>query len=91
MFPAGPQRVRRVGFVSGAGADHLAEAVDAGLDTFVTGEPAERVMIAAQEYGITFVAAGHYATETHGVRALGDRLAETFGVTHHFVDVWNPV
>lgn len=91
VFPAGPERVRRVGIVSGAGADHLAEAVDAGLDAFVTGEPAERVMIAAREHGITFVAAGHYATETHGVRALGDELAARFGVSHHFVDVWNPI
>jgi len=49
------------------------------------------VMIAAREHGITFVAAGHYATETHGVRAVGELLAERFGVTHHFVDVWNPI
>lgn len=91
VFPAGADRVRSVGFVSGAGSDHLLEAVDAGLDAFVTGEPSERVMIAAREYGITFIAAGHYATETHGVRALGERLAAEFGLTHHFVDVWNPI
>lgn len=91
VFPAGPERVRRVGIVSGAGSDHLAEAVAAGLDAFVTGEPAERAMLAARENGITFVAAGHYATETHGVRALGGHLAEHHGVTHHFVDVWNPI
>lgn len=91
VFPAGPDRVRRVGIVSGAGSDHLHEAVAAGLDAFVTGEPAERAMLAARENGITFVAAGHYATETHGVRALGEHLARTHGVTHHFVDVWNPI
>lgn len=91
VFPAGPERVRRVGIVSGAGSDHLAEAAAAGLDAFVTGEPAERAMLEARERGITFVAAGHYATETHGVRALGDRLAAEHGVTHHFADVWNPI
>lgn len=91
VFGAGPELVRRVGIVSGAGSDHLHEAVAAGFDAFVTGEPAERAMLAAQESGITFVAAGHYATETHGVRALGDRLAQRHGVTHHFVDVWNPI
>ncbi|PTL54354.1 Nif3-like dinuclear metal center hexameric protein [Paraconexibacter algicola] len=91
VFDAGPERVRRVGIVSGAGSDHLHEAVAAGLDAFVTGEPAERAMLAARENAITFVAAGHYATETHGVRALGDHLAARHGVTHHFVDIWNPI
>jgi dinuclear metal center YbgI/SA1388 family protein len=91
VFPAGPETVRRVGIVSGAGSDHLAEAIAAGLDAFVTGEPAERDMLVARENGITYLAAGHYATETHGVRALGDHLAARHGVTHHFVDVWNPI
>jgi len=91
VFPAGPDRVRRVGIVSGAGADHVGEAVAAGLDAFITGEPAERVMTYAQEHGITFVAAGHYATETHGVRALGELLAARFGIRHEFAEIWNPI
>lgn len=91
VFPAGPDRVRRVGIVSGAGADHVSEAVAAGLDAFVTGEPAERVMTYAHEHAITFLAAGHYATETRGVRALGDDLARRFGIRHEFVDIWNPI
>jgi dinuclear metal center YbgI/SA1388 family protein len=90
-FLAGPDRVRSVGIVSGAGADHLGEAVAAGLDAFVTGEPAERVMTHAQEEAIHFLAAGHYATETFGVRKLGDLLAERFGILHRFVDVPNPI
>ena len=48
-------------------------------------------MADARESGIQFIAAGHYATETFGVRALGDRLAERFGIEHHFVDLPNPV
>jgi dinuclear metal center YbgI/SA1388 family protein len=90
-FLAGPAAVRTVGIVSGAGCDHLGEAVAAGLDAFVTGEPAERAMSEARESAIHFLAAGHYATETFGVRALGDRLAERFGVEHVFVDVPNPI
>jgi dinuclear metal center YbgI/SA1388 family protein len=90
-FTAGPDPVRSVGIVSGAGADHLDEAIAAGLDVFVTGEPAERSMSRAQESGIHFLAAGHYATETFGVRALGDRLAERVGLRHVFVDVPNPI
>jgi dinuclear metal center YbgI/SA1388 family protein len=90
-FTSGPAVVRTVGIVSGAGCGHLGEAIAAGLDAFVTGEPAERAMAESQESGINFIAAGHYATETFGVRALGDRLADRFGVEHVFVDLPNPI
>ena len=90
-FTDGPDPVRSVGIVSGAGADHLDEAIAAGLDAFITGEPAERSMSRARESGVHFLAAGHYATETFGVRALGERLEERFGVRHLFVDVPNPI
>jgi dinuclear metal center YbgI/SA1388 family protein len=91
VFADGPDRVRSLGIVSGAGASHLGEAIELGLDAFLTGEPAERVMAQVHEAGVHFIAAGHYATETFGVRALGDRLAERFGVRHVFIDVPNPV
>jgi dinuclear metal center YbgI/SA1388 family protein len=90
-FTEGPDPVRTIGIVSGAGADHLDEAIAAGLDAFLTGEPAERSMARARESGVHFLAAGHYATETFGVRALGDRLAERFGIRHVFIDVPNPI
>ncbi|HEY8584372.1 MAG TPA: Nif3-like dinuclear metal center hexameric protein [Capillimicrobium sp.] len=48
-------------------------------------------MAVAPEAGVTVLAAGHYATETFGVRALGELLAERFGVRHTFVDLPNPV
>jgi dinuclear metal center YbgI/SA1388 family protein len=90
-FTDGPDPVSTIGIVSGAGADHLEDAIDGGLDAFVTGEPAERSMARAREAGVHFLAAGHYATETFGVRALGARLAERFGIRHVFVDVPNPI
>jgi len=90
-FLDGPERVRSIAIVSGAGADYLGDAVAAGYDAFLTGEPAERVMTHAREEGIHFVAAGHYATETLGVRRLGELLADRFGVTQIFVDVPNPI
>jgi dinuclear metal center YbgI/SA1388 family protein len=91
IFDAGPERVRRIGIVSGSGADALPEAIALGLDAFLTGEPREHVMADAREAGIHFIAAGHYATETFGVRALGDWLARRFGVEHLWVDIPNPV
>lgn len=83
--------VSRMGFVSGGGASFVYEAIDRGLDAMITGEPSEYVMATALEGNLAFWAAGHYATETLGVRALGDLLAEEFGVEHFFVDVPNPV
>lgn len=90
-FLCGPERVRSIGIVSGGGSDWLADAAAAGLDAFLTGEPTERVMTQATEEGIHYLAAGHYATETFGVRRLGDLLAESFGIRHVFVDVPNPI
>jgi dinuclear metal center YbgI/SA1388 family protein len=91
VFDAGPERVRRIGIVSGAAASEIHEAVALGLDAFLTGEPAEHVMADATEGNIHFIAAGHYATETVGIRRLGEEIAEHFGVEHEFIDVPNPV
>lgn len=91
VFDSGPERVRRLAVVTGAGADYLAEAVAAGADAFLTGEPAERVMSHAREAGVHFIAAGHYATETFGVKRLGEMLSERFGLRHVFIDVPNPI
>jgi dinuclear metal center YbgI/SA1388 family protein len=91
VFAGGPERVRRIGIVSGSAAELLPAAIAAGLDAFLTGEPREHVMADALEGGIHFIAAGHYATETFGIRALGEWLAERFGIEHHWVDIPNPV
>jgi dinuclear metal center YbgI/SA1388 family protein len=91
VFDAGPQLIRTLAIVSGAGASYLPDAIALGIDAFLTGEPAERVMSEAREGGIHFVAAGHYATETFGVRRLGEHLAERMGVEHVFIDLPNPI
>jgi dinuclear metal center YbgI/SA1388 family protein len=91
VFDAGPARIRTLGIVSGGGAGYLADAVFAGADAFLTGEPTERVMTEARETAIHFIAAGHYATETFGVRRLGEHLKERFGLEHVFIDVPNPI
>lgn len=91
VFDVGPPRVRRLAIVSGAGADYMADAAIAGADALLTGEPAERSMAQARESGVHLIAAGHYATETFGVRRLGERLAARFELRHVFLDVPNPV
>ena len=90
-WDAGPDTVHALGVVTGSAADSLGEAIARGLDGLLTGEPAEHVMADAREAGVHFVAGGHYATETLGVRRLGDMLTERFGVEHRFIDVPNPI
>ena len=91
VFAHGPDPVRSIGVISGSGASAVHEAVALGLDAVLTGEPAEHVMADAREGGVHFIAAGHYATETFGVRRLGELIAERFGVRHEFIDVPNPI
>ena len=91
VFHTGPRLVGTVGILSGAGSSAIAEAVGLGLDAVLTGEPAEHAMADAREGSLHFIAAGHYATETFGVRRLGELLAEQFAVEHEFIDVPNPI
>jgi dinuclear metal center YbgI/SA1388 family protein len=90
-FLHGPDPVASAGIVSGGAQGELYQAIDAGLDAFLTGEVSEWVMNVAREAGIHYLACGHYATERLGVRALGEHLAARFGLEHEFVDVPNPV
>jgi dinuclear metal center YbgI/SA1388 family protein len=91
VLRGGADPVRSVGVISGGAASALADAAEHGLEAMITGEPSEPAMADARETGVTLIAGGHYATETFGVRALGDLLAERFGVRHTFVEVPNPV
>ena len=85
------QVVHRLGVVSGGGDAYFSEAIDRGVDAFVSGEPSEPAMADARESGVHFLAAGHWASETFGVRKLGELVAERFGVDHEFISVPNPV
>jgi dinuclear metal center YbgI/SA1388 family protein len=91
VIPEGPARIKTLGIVTGAASDDVHHAIELGLDAFLTGEPAERAYSIATDAGIHFLAAGHHATETFGVRRLGEILATEFGVRHVYVDVPNPI
>jgi len=79
---------RRWGVCTGAGADSstLREASERGLDTLIVGEGPHYTAVEARELGIVILYVGHYATETLGVRALGEALAAHFDMTSTFVD-----
>jgi len=86
-IPGGPPRVEKVGVVTGAGGVLVAEAARRGLDALVTGEGAHHHHFDAMEEGVHLLLAGHYATETFGVRALARHLAERFGLEWEFLDL----
>ena len=81
----GPDEVRDVAVVTGSGTDFFGAAADAGVDAFVTGEGKQKLYHEAREAGVNVVLAGHYATETFGVRAL-ESLAADWGLETTFVD-----
>jgi dinuclear metal center YbgI/SA1388 family protein len=91
VFAEGPGLVERVAIVSGGGGRYLVDAAAAGCDLFLTGEPEEPSLHLARELGITFVAAGHYATERLGVQALAALVADRFSLEWEFIELPNPV
>lgn len=91
VFAEGPEVIHRIAILSGGGGKYVGQAVEAGADLLLTGEAAEPSMNLAREGRIHFVAAGHYATERLGVRALADHLSEQLGLEVIFHDIPNPV
>ncbi len=91
VFDYGPKTVSRIGICSGGSQYYISQAIEDGLDVFITGEVSEPVMHKAKEGNIHFIAAGHYATERPGIMALGDYIAAQFDVDVKYIDVHNPV
>ncbi|WP_134669727.1 Nif3-like dinuclear metal center hexameric protein [Halorussus marinus] len=81
----GPERIEDVAVVTGSGVDWIDEAARKGVDALITGEGKQKAYHEAREAGLTVFLAGHYATETFGVRSL-QALAEDWGLETTFVD-----
>ena len=86
LIPGGRETTTRVGVITGAAGGEIEHAAQAGLDTFVTGEGAHHTTFDALEYGVNVLYAGHYATETVGVKALAEKLGEMFDLPWAFHD-----
>lgn len=82
----GPETVSNVAILSGFGADQVFAAKELGCDTLLTGETSHASYWAASDYGMNVIFAGHYATETVGVKALGAHLSDKFGLESKFFD-----
>ena len=85
------RKVARIAWCSGGAQDYFEAALATGADVFVSGEISEQTVHLARETGMSFIAAGHHATERYGVMALGVHLSEQFGIDCEFVDIDNPV
>ena len=83
--------IKTIAWCTGAAQDYIEQAAEQGVDAYLTGEISERAVYVARETGIHLFAAGHYATERYGVKALGQYIQSKFKLDVEFVEVVNPV
>ena len=86
LLPFGPDPIRSVGIICGAAGSAVDQGMHDGLDAVITGEPRYGHFFLAEEGGISLLFAGHYATETTGVRALGQHIQDEHGLPWVFLD-----
>lgn len=90
LVEGGGQLIERMAWCTGGAQGFIERAAGLGVDAYLSGEISEQTTHLARELGICYLAAGHHATERYGVQALGDHLAERFGIRHQFIDIDNP-
>jgi dinuclear metal center YbgI/SA1388 family protein len=83
--------ISKIAWCTGAGQDFIWQAIEQQADAYLTGEVSERTVHIARENNIHLYGAGHHATERYGVKALGEHLSTLFQLSHHFIDIDNPV
>jgi len=86
ICPAGGETISSVGLVTGGAGSEVSSAAMTGVDAFISGEGPHWSHVLAEELGINLLFAGHYATETFGVKALAARISEEFKIGWDFVD-----
>jgi dinuclear metal center YbgI/SA1388 family protein len=87
LIPGAKAEPETVAVVSGGAAMEALQAIGSGIDLFVTGESSHSVYHSVVEAGLGFLAAGHYATEVWGVKAVAERLARETGLKTLFIDL----
>ena len=91
LIYGGDHPVKRIAWCTGAAQSYIEQAAEHNVDLFISGEISEHTVHFAREMGIHYIAAGHHATERYGVQALGELIANRFGIKHTFIDIDNPV
>lgn len=87
LLPFGPAHIRTIAAVSGSGAQIIEEAIEKKVDLFITGDASHQIYHTAKEAGINVLSAGHYFTETFGIRALMKPVKEKFNIETLFIDI----
>lgn len=87
IYPFGPEPARTAACVSGGGAREAMMALEAGIDLFVTGDPSHELYHGVEEGRMSVIAAGHYHSETWGVKALSEKLSRDTGLPSLFIDI----
>jgi dinuclear metal center YbgI/SA1388 family protein len=85
------QPIRRIAWCTGGAQNYFEQAAALGVDAYISGEVSEQTFHLARELDVHYFAAGHHATESYGVQALGRHLASHFGLGHDFIDIPNPI
>lgn len=85
-----PKLIERIGLCSGGAQDMIEQAAAMDCDAYISGEISERTTHSARELGIDYFACGHHATERGGIQALGELIAQEFGIAVTFIDIDNP-
>lgn len=83
--------IQRLAWCTGGAQGMFQDAIDYGVDAYITGEASEQNFHMANESGVAFIAAGHHATERYGIQALGEAITQQFGIQTSFVDLDNPI
>lgn len=86
LCPGGNETVRNIGLITGGAGSEIQEVAKSGIDTFVTGEGPHWSYPLAEELGINLIYAGHYATETAGVKSVAKLMSERFAIPWRFED-----
>lgn len=84
------QPIKRIGWCTGAAQGMIEQAVDLGLDAYISGEISESTVHVARENKVHYFAAGHHATERYGAKALAAHLQQELGLECEFVDIPSP-
>ncbi len=79
-LPFGPEKNKSVAIVTGGGASYIDQAIEQGIDLFITGDAEHIAYHRCLESGINVIFAGHYLTEVWGVKLLMEEFNRGPGV-----------
>ena len=83
--------IKKIAWCTGGAQSFIDDAISLNVDLYLSGEVSEKTPASAKENNITFISAGHHATERYGVQALCKHLCTKFKLQHQYIEVENSV